>query len=391
MVGNNSQKILIVDDDLDTLRLVGMFLQRKGFKILAADLGRTAIVKASQERPDLIILDVMMPDMDGLEVLRRLRAQSATGSIPIIMFTAKSQVDDKLAGFDAGADDYLTKPTHPSELVARVKSVLARTGVRLPTKEDSGPPRDRGAVAAVIGAKGGVGTTAVTINLAAMLHHDLRREVIAVDMRPGQGSLSLSLGLEDRPSIHPLFNRDVAELTAHEVAERVVPHPNGLRVLPASPRPEHALGCQSEEHGTAITQRLWSLYKHIVLDLGAGLTPLSNGIARFADHIIVPFESNLHTIQLTKNLLDALEQVAPDSERITPVLVNRSGSDVHMTLREVQERLGHPVPIVFSPAEDLFDRAQRRKMPAINLQQNSLTNQQFQKLAHLHIRQGRLE
>ncbi len=116
-----ANKILIVDDDFDTLHMVGKMLERHGFEIAAANNGEKAIQLAQTEHPDLIILDVMMPGMDGYEVTRKLRAIETTAYIPIILFTAKAQVDDKLEGFEAGADDYLTKPTHPAELIARVK------------------------------------------------------------------------------------------------------------------------------------------------------------------------------------------------------------------------------------------------------------------------------
>src|SRR4030042_1499026 len=118
------EKILIVDDDLDTLRLVGLMLQHQGYRIIAASSGVQAIALTQGDRPDMILLDIMMPEMDGYEVARKLRADPATSDIPIIMFTAKTQVDDKVQGFEAGADDYLTKPTQPRELFAHVKAVL---------------------------------------------------------------------------------------------------------------------------------------------------------------------------------------------------------------------------------------------------------------------------
>src|SRR3990172_4688022 len=122
-----SERILIVDDDNDSLKLIGLMLQRHGYEVIAANAGNQGIAKATSESPDLIILDVMMPDMNGYEVCRRLRANPATQSIPIIMFTAKTLIDDKVAGFEAGADDYLTKPTHPAELASRVKTILQRS------------------------------------------------------------------------------------------------------------------------------------------------------------------------------------------------------------------------------------------------------------------------
>ena len=127
-----AEKILIIDDDVDTLRLVGLMLQRQGYEISAASNGSQGLTKALEERPDLILLDVMMPDMDGYEVTRRLRKNPVTAAIPIMMFTAKTQLDDKVTGFEVGADDYLTKPTHPTELQAHVKALLARTYTRIP-------------------------------------------------------------------------------------------------------------------------------------------------------------------------------------------------------------------------------------------------------------------
>src|SRR5512142_296501 len=153
-----SEKILIIDDDLDTLRLVGLMLQRQGYQISAATNGQQGLEKAFEEDPDLILLDVMMPDMDGYDVTRRLRQNPSTLETPIMMFTAKTQPDDKVIGFEAGANDYLTKPTHPSELQARVKTLLARANEKKAiTSLDQ--DENRGYVVGILGARGGLGTT----------------------------------------------------------------------------------------------------------------------------------------------------------------------------------------------------------------------------------------
>jgi DNA-binding response OmpR family regulator len=122
-----AEKILIIDDDIDTTRLVCLMFQNLGYQTVVANDGRQGLVKTSKEAPDLVLLDIMMPDMDGYEVARRLRNNPETTRIPILMFTAKSQADDKIIGYDAGADDYLTKPTHPSQLQAHVKALLKRS------------------------------------------------------------------------------------------------------------------------------------------------------------------------------------------------------------------------------------------------------------------------
>ncbi|RME42058.1 MAG: response regulator, partial [Caldilineae bacterium] len=102
--------ILIIDDDVNALKLLAYTLRKAGFDILVAQNGFEGLEKAEQHLPDLVVSDLMMPKMDGYEVTRRLRANPATRNIPIIMLTAKSQVQDKVAGFEAGVDDYVTKP-----------------------------------------------------------------------------------------------------------------------------------------------------------------------------------------------------------------------------------------------------------------------------------------
>jgi DNA-binding response OmpR family regulator len=118
-----NQTILIVDDDRKTVELVRLYLENDGYAVLAAHDGLQAIQAARQQRPDLIVLDLMLPRVDGIEVFNILRAES---EIPIIMLTARTTEDDKLLGLNLGADDYITKPFSPREVLARVKAVLRR-------------------------------------------------------------------------------------------------------------------------------------------------------------------------------------------------------------------------------------------------------------------------
>jgi two-component system alkaline phosphatase synthesis response regulator PhoP len=117
-------KILIADDELDLLSTVRAYLEDAGFQVLAATNGRGAVAAVRHDKPDLVILDLMMPVMDGWEAARQIRRESA---IPIIMLTARVEDADKIAGLEMGADDYITKPFSPRELVARVRAVLRRT------------------------------------------------------------------------------------------------------------------------------------------------------------------------------------------------------------------------------------------------------------------------
>jgi len=122
-VGIVNKKVLVVDDDAKTVELVKLYLKRDGYKVLVAYDGVEALRLARESHPDLLVLDLMLPGCDGLEVCRTLRSES---DVPIIILTARTTEDDKLTGLDLGADDYVTKPFSPKELAARVRAVLRR-------------------------------------------------------------------------------------------------------------------------------------------------------------------------------------------------------------------------------------------------------------------------
>ena len=129
------EKILVVDDEKDLLELVEYNLGKEGYKVLTAENGIDALKAAKKEYPSLIVLDIMLPGMQGLEVLRELKKRPESQHIPVILLTAKGEELDKVLGLELGADDYVTKPFSPRELVARVKAVLRRLAVKGPATE----------------------------------------------------------------------------------------------------------------------------------------------------------------------------------------------------------------------------------------------------------------
>ena len=121
-----SQRILVVDDDLKIVRLLRASLERAGYQVLFAYDGETALHVLRRERPDLVVLDLMLPDRDGWDVTRVMRRDANLADTPIIMLTARVEHHDRIVGLELGADDYVTKPFHPGELIARIRAVLRR-------------------------------------------------------------------------------------------------------------------------------------------------------------------------------------------------------------------------------------------------------------------------
>ena len=131
----NCRSVLVVDDDPNVVELARLYLERDGYRVFTAYDGADGLASARQERPDIVVLDVMLPRLNGLEVCRALREESA---VPIIMLTARVEEEDRLAGLNLGADDYVTKPFSPRELAARVRAVLRRS-IRDGEDEEAAP------------------------------------------------------------------------------------------------------------------------------------------------------------------------------------------------------------------------------------------------------------
>jgi len=375
-----AEKILIVDDDLDTLRLVGLMLQRQGYNIVAATNGEQGLAKAFEEKPDLILLDVMMPDMDGYEVTRRLRKNPITATTPILMFTAKTQLDDKVTGFEVGADDYLTKPTHPSELQAHVRALLARS-----EKKEEGTVEDnkehRGFVIGVLAARGGLGVSSVAANLAAALSSRAQVDVILAEMTPGHGTLGLDLGLNDGKRLNELLAGATVEITREKVQAALIPHVSGINLLAASENPRDVHLVSQAAHYEALVSRLSTLARFVVLDLGVGLPLFVQRLLPMCAERIVVVEGTPNSIHHSKILIDEIAAIGIDRKAITAVLNNRVRSESQMPWTQVQEKLAHSIATTFTPAPELFFQAARMLTPAVVCQPTNVTAQQFLKLA----------
>lgn len=375
-----SEKILIIDDDLDTLRLVGLMLQRQGYQISAATNGQQGLEKAFEEDPDLILLDVMMPDMDGYEVTRRLRQNPSTLQTPILMFTAKTQLDDKVVGFEVGANDYLTKPTHPSELQARVKTLLARVNNK---KSTTGSLKDlnRGYVIGVLGARGGLGTTTMAVNLGAGLQLRTKAEVIVAEMLPGQGALALDVGVANSKGLGDLLSMTkLSDITRDSVREVLVPHPSGIKLLLASDRPRDMHLINQTANYETLVKKLAGLARFVVLDLGVGIQPFAEKILPLCNEVMIVLEGVPNTIIHAKALIDDIVELGIGRKTIRVVLNNRIRSETQLPSSQVQAQLEHEILSTLTPAPELFVQATRMQTPAIVCQPDSLTARQITKL-----------
>lgn len=374
-----AERILIVDDDPETVRLVKLMLGRQGYNIITANSGQQALELIEIEKPDLIVLDIMMPEMDGLQVTRQIRANPRTAEIPILIFTAKTQVDDKVAGYEAGADEYISKPIHPAELVARIKALLARR------KPRTGPlhvVEKTGHVIGVIAPKGGLGTSSLTLNLAVALRKFHKSEVVAAEFRPGKGTWAFDLGLNTFDGLNRLLEHKTSELNASMVESELLQTNFGVRLLTTTNKLADITMTRSGDQLEMVLQYLSSLSPLILLDIGANILPNIDSILEMCDELILVTDPNPITAEMARQLKNELQEKGfGKAKYLDIVLINRVRADLQLSPAEIQEILGKPLAEVIPPAPELAFHAAKNHVPLIQLQQDSLLSQQFKRLS----------
>lgn len=382
-----AEKILVVDDDLDTLRLVGMMLEGQGYIILAASNGQQALNLARSEKPDLIVLDLMMPDIDGVQVARQLRADPQTQDILIVMFTAKTQMEEKLEGYEAGADDYLTKPIQPKELIAHVKAVLRRkTGVHTTSEINYS---EEGHRIAFISAKGGVGVSTLAINTGIALHGLSKKSVIVTDFRPGCGSIGLELGITNAQGFNRLFALNPASISPPVIERELASHASGVKLLLSSPQPGEARHLNSVDHFHAICRQVAYLAHFVILDLGASLTPVNRKVLKECRQVVLVIEPIGQTVAQSRALYDLMVELGLPTGNILLALVNRQRAGMQLSLGQVQDQLGLKIGHVFTAAPELSYQAQVSNTPMILRQTDGVITQQVVSLAQRLLQNSR--
>jgi pilus assembly protein CpaE len=326
-------KILVVDDDPNVQRGLEYTLKQEGYDVVIASDGAEGFRLYGAESPDLVLLDVMLPKLDGYQVAEKIRAEEAgSRHVPIIMLTAEREVEQKVRGLRAGADDYLIKPFHPAELLARIKSLLARFAPRDALL--ARPPLGR--ILAFYGAKGGVGTTTIAINSAIALHRELGRKVCLVDgnLQFGDHRVFLDLGL-DRKSIvdvvtAPAIDGDLIKST-------LVKHDSGIDLLLAPPSPETA-ELVHPEHLPEIAQILAGMYDYVLIDIDKRLDDINLGVFEAASVVFVVMTADLSCLKNVRLILETMTHLGYPPAK-TQLVLNRSNAFTGINVKNAEGAL----------------------------------------------------
>lgn len=334
-------RILVVDDDAKAQLQLAYALAQEGYEVLQAKDGAEALKVWSAERPSLVLLDVTLPKIDGYEVASKIRAdeEGHGAHVPIILLATESDVEHKVRGLRSGADDYLSKPFHSAELLARIKSLLARFAPR-----ELAAHAPAGRVIAFYGAKGGVGTTTIAINSAIALHRTVGRSVVLVDanLQFGDHRVFLDLG-KDRKGIVDAVS--IPTMDAEVLRQVVLRDASGIALLLAPPSPETA-ELVTADALTRVLRELQEIYDYVVVDCERRLDETTLQIFDVADTIFVVMTADLSSLKNVALVLEMARNLGYGSDKVQLVL-NRSTSATGINVRHAEtvlkRRIAHEI------------------------------------------------
>ncbi len=281
---------------------------------------------------DLIMSDVKMPEMNGYEFIRKLKANPATAQIPILLLTAATEVSDKIAGLQAGADEFLSKTVSPTELELRIKALLSRKSTSEGAFTQSGAR-----TISVFSLRGGVGTTCIAVNLTIALSQVWGGEAILWDMALMTGHCALMLNLKVEKSIASLSNWEEEIVEDKVVADLLIKHESGIKLMPAPHKPVEA-----ELITTKIIDLVWPYLQrnsaYIVVDAGNHFTDPILTILERSDTILLILSPEFASVKSAIDAIRIFDEMGFKSEKVIPV-VNDIFPSQHMLMDKISQVL----------------------------------------------------
>ena len=366
-------RVLFVDDEEQIRKLLSTWLTRHGYEVTVANDGWEALKAVRSKAPDLVITDVNMPNMNGLELTRRLRADHRTARIPVIMLSARKQADDVLTGYAEGADEYIPKPVEMAVLAAKVE-VLIR---RFATTRGEAVAKRGGNVVLFVHGKGGVGCTTLAVNSAVALAATTIYRVTLLDLNLEFGNAGMLMNLTSSRTLADLAENAHEQLDETTFGTYLEQDRSGVRVLAGCDVPERA------ELVTvpAVQQAIDHLQKqsdYVIVDAPASFSQQVLAAMDVADAAVIVTSAHLPSLKVTKQALEVLEKLSFPRERTVLVVNRTSAAGVEM---DHVARFFNRKPEIVVPYTEACDDAADRGRPLTILHPDSAASKAIRDLA----------
>ena len=370
----SKQRILIVQDS-QTLQTLGKFLGESGYETIPVTSAEQALERVTQEHVDFIITELNLPGMDGIALARKLRQNESTRFVPIVAVTWRSELADKVAGFEAGVDDYITKPYQHQELVFRLKVLSTRVGNRGPHAE----PGRRGRIIALFGTKGGVGRTTIGVNLAVALHQRTQKRVVLFDADFFFGDMALHLGLKPSPTIVDL-TRNIDHLDAELLEQVLHRHASGIRVL-LSPREPESVETIVPTHLSQLLNALVSNNDYVLVDCQAIYDERTLAILEKANAIMLVIKPELGCVKNLAVFSELDAKLGLHLDKKIHVILNRAGTQSGIAAQDIERFFKRPINFNVASGGNAVVQSVNRGTPLVMSQPRHAFSRQVMQIA----------
>ncbi|MGH2471563.1 MAG: response regulator [Candidatus Limnocylindria bacterium] len=367
------ERILFVDDEEQIRKLLSTWLTRRGYEVSVATDGWEALKSIRAKAPDLVITDVNMPNMNGLELTRRMRADHRTARIPVVMLSARKQADDVLSGYAEGADEYVPKPVEMAVLEAKIEVLLRR----FRTTRGEAVAKRGGNVILFVHGKGGVGTTTLAVNAAVALAATTIYRVTLLDLNLEFGNAPMLLNLTSSRTLADLAEDAHEQLDETTFGSYLEQDRSGVRVLAGCDVPERAELITVPAVQLAI-DHLQKQSDYVVVDAPASFSQQVLAALDVADAAVIVTAAHLPSLRATKQALEVLEKLSYPQERTVLVVNRTSSSGVEM---DHVARFFNRKPDIIVPYTEACDDAADRGRPLAVLHPDSAASKVIRDLA----------
>ena len=364
------KRVLIAEDEKINQSILLRALQPLGFEAQVFDNGESALQAATRQPPDLIITDVLMPGMNGYELVRRLRRNPAFASVPIIVLTSQSDLADKLEAFEAGADVYLTKPFQGPELLARIQVLLRRTELQSVSARPATAPLSlrQGRVIAVHSLRGGVGCSSLVVNLSIAIAQITSRSTLAMDLVLTAGQIALMLNVPLKRTWADIARLSPEDLDLEALQTITGIHDSGVSLIAAPTFPSDA-----ELFKPALFSRAFELlrgrYNTIVADLPHDFSEMALTVLDAADTVVVVMTPELASLRAAAAAMDTYRKLGYSPAKlklVTSWTFERRG----LRRKTIEDTLRQSVDLVLLHYPDAFIEAINQGKPIVTEKAN---------------------
>jgi len=356
-------RILVIDDEPLYHKMIAHALEAGKYQLEFASNGKDGLEKAKAFKPDLVITDVMMPDIDGYEVTRLLRREPQFAHIPILVLTAQAGLQNKLKSFEAGADDHLTKPFEPEELAARLAALLRRAETSS-SNAFPGAVQEDARLIAVHSLRGGTGCSSLAVNLGVGLASLWKTPTILLDLTMVAGQVALMLNATLKRTWADIAKYSLAELDIDMLESIVGKHESGLAFIAAPTYPTEAETITGEILDASL-QMLRRHYDYMVADLPHDFNDIVVHTLDTADVILLTTAPDVASIRAAAAALDTYSKLNYPPEKIKLIL-NATFPKHGMPKDKIEAALGVPVIVTVPYTPDRFVEAINYGQPLIS-------------------------